>query len=117
MVSQGLFFEDGAPVPVAEIRIEGVGVNPMDRRRVDVAVDLMPCQQAVNVELVIVGPDDDELCSTLLVHNRDWELDKIMHLRQDAEPGEHVLHVGVFFEEKLVARASRAFTFPPPEAV
>jgi hypothetical protein len=105
------------PVPPPEVRVESVGVNALDRRRVDVALDLTPCREPVNVEFVIVGPGDDELCSILLVHNRDWELDRIMHLRQDAESGEHALHVGVFFEEKLVARASRAFTFPPPEAV
>jgi hypothetical protein len=113
---QGPFFADGAPVPVAEVRIESVGVNPLDQRRVDVAVDLTPCLQAVNVELVIVGPDDDELCSTLLVQNRQWMLDKVMHLRRDAQPGDYTLHVGVFFEEQLVTRAARRFRFPPPEA-
>lgn len=106
-----------APVPPAEVRVESVGVNPLDQRRVDVAVDLTPCRQAVDVELVIVGPDDDELCSTLLIQNRQWMLDKIMHLRQDALPGAHTLHVGVFYEKELVARAARRFVFPPPEPV
>jgi hypothetical protein len=115
MGSQGLFFAGRAPVPVAEVRIESVGVNPLDRRRVDVAVDLTPCLQAVNVELVIVGPDDDELCSILLVQNRQWMLDKVMHLRRDAEPGDYTLHVGVFFEDQLVTRAARTFPYPPPE--
>ena len=114
-MSQGPFIEGGAPVPAAEIRVESVGVNPLDRRRVDVAVDLTPCLQAVNVELVIVGPDDDELCSILLVQNRQWMLDKVMHLRQDAKPGDHTLHVGVFFEVQLVTQATRRFRFTPPE--
>jgi hypothetical protein len=99
-------------VPPSEIHVEGVGVNALDLRRVDVAVDLTPCQSPVNVEMVIVGPDDRELCSTFLVANREWMLDKIMHLRQDAQPGEHILHVGVFFEDQLVARAARRFAFP-----
>jgi hypothetical protein len=98
------------------MQVEGVGVNPLDRRRVDVAVDLTPCREAVNVEMVVVGPDDEELCSILLVQNREWMLDKVMHLRQDAVPGAYVLHVGVFFEGELVARASRRFAFPPAEA-
>jgi hypothetical protein len=98
-------------VPPAEIRIESVGVNALDLRRVDVAVDLTPCQAPVNVEMVIVGPDDTELCSTFLVANREWMLDKIMHLRQDAQPGEYMLHVGVFYEDELVARAARCFGF------
>jgi hypothetical protein len=115
MVSQGPFSAEGAPVPVAEIHIEDVGVNPLDGRRVDVAVDLTPCQQAVNVELVIVGPDDEELCSILLVQNRQWTLDKVMHLRRDAGPGDHILHVGVFFENELVTQAARRFRFPPHE--
>ena len=72
-----------------------MGVNALDQRRVDVAVDLTPCLQPVSVELVIVGPGDDELCSILLIDNRQWMIDRIMHLRHDAEPGEHTLHVGV----------------------
>ncbi len=109
------FLADQTPVPALEVRIEGVGVNPLDRRRVDVAVDLTPCLQPVNIELVIVGPDDEELCSALVVHNREWMLDKVLHLRQDARPGEHTLHIGVFFGEQLVARAAKAFCFPPVE--
>jgi hypothetical protein len=100
-------------VPPSEIRIESVGVNALDLRRVDVAVDLTPCQVPVNIELVIVGPDDAELCSTFLVANRAWMLDKTMHLRQDARPGEHILHIGVFYEDELVARAARRFGFRP----
>jgi hypothetical protein len=103
-------------VPPAEVHIEGIGVNPLDRRRVDVAVDLTPCQQPVTVEMVIVGPRDDELCSIVLVQNRDWMLDKIMHLRHDAEEGEYTLHVGVFYEDELVTRAAKSFAFPPREA-
>jgi hypothetical protein len=94
-----------------ELLIESVGVNFLDRRRIDVAVDLTPCTQAVEVELVILGPQDDELSSVLLVQNRTWMLDKIIHLRQDAVPGEYVLHVGVFHENELVTRAARRFFF------
>lgn len=111
-MSQNLFFADRLP---AEVRIESVGVNALDRRRVDVAVDLTPCQQAVRVEMVIVGPDDDELACTTLIHNRQWTLDKIMHLRQDARPGEYTLHVGVFVEGELAARAAKRFVFPAVE--
>gem|GEM_PF-1221846 len=109
------FFADRVPVPPAEMRVEGVGVNPLDRRRVDVAVDLTPCQEPVNVEMVIVGPDEAELCSILLVHNRDWMLDRVLHLRQDAGPGEHTLHVGIFWGGQLVARAATVFCFPLSE--
>jgi hypothetical protein len=105
-------FAEGVPVPPGEMRVQSVGVRAIDLRRVDVAVDLAPCTQPVQVELVIVGPDGDELCSALLVQNRECALDRIMHLRQDARPGEHVLHVGVFFEDELVARAARRFVFP-----
>jgi hypothetical protein len=94
-----------------------VGVNPLDGRRVDVAVDLTPCTQPVDLELVIVGPQDDELCSTKLIMNRQWMLDRVMHLRQDPGPGEYTLHVGVFHEDQLVARAARQFSYPPPESV
>ena len=94
------------------IQVQGVGVRALDMRRVDVAVDLTPCTEAVQVEMVIVGPDGSELCSTVLVQNREWMLDKIMHLRHDAQPGEHTLHVGVFFENQLVARDARRFGFP-----
>ena len=58
-----------APVPASEVCIESVGVNALDRRRVDVAVDLTPCLEPLDVEMVVVGPLDDELCSTLLVQN------------------------------------------------
>jgi len=104
-------FAERVPVPPAEIRVESMGVRVVDRRRVDVAVDLTPCQNPVTVEMVIIGPDDDELSSILLVENREWMLDKIMHLRQDAQPGEYVLHVGVFYENELVARAAGKFRF------
>jgi hypothetical protein len=114
-LSQNLFFAGSVPVPPAEIRIDSVGVNALDRRRVDVAVDLTPCSQPVTVEMVIVGPGDDELACIALVRSRDRELDRIMHLRQDAEPGEHTLHVGVFYDGELVARAARLFSFPQAE--
>jgi hypothetical protein len=96
-----------------ELQIESVGVNFLDQRRIDVAIDLTPCTEAVEVELVILGPQDDELSSVLLVQNRTWMLDKIMHLRQDAVPGEYVLHVGVFYENGLVTRTARRFAFVP----
>jgi hypothetical protein len=101
----------GSPVSPDQVQVHSVGVNPLDLRRMDVAVDFTPCREPVTVELVIVGPDDDELCSVLLVQSHECMVDKIMHLRQDAQPGEHVLHVGVFFEGELVARAARRFSF------
>lgn len=110
---ENLFFADRAPVPPAQVRIESVGLKPLDRRRVDVAADLTPCLEPLTVELVIVGPDDTELCSVRLLENRQWEIDKVLHLRQDAQPGAHILHVGVFAGEDLVARAARSFRFPP----
>jgi hypothetical protein len=104
-----------SPVEPEEIRIESVGVNPLDQRRIDVAVDLTPCLRPVDIELVIVGPDDEELASSLLLGNRQWMLDKVVHLRQDAGPGEYILHIGVFYNKELVARAARRFAFPPGE--
>ena len=110
-------FANQAPVSPANIRVESVGVNALNRRCVDVAVDLTPCREPVTVEMAIVGPNDDELCSIVLIYNREPMLDKIMHLRRDAQPGVHTLHVGVFYENELVAQAARRFTFPPAEAV
>ena len=110
-MSYSMLDTNRAPVPSAEIRIESVGVRALDWRRVDVAVDLTPFQEPVDIEMVIVGPKDDELCSILLVQNREWMLDKIMHLRQDAEAGVHTLHVGVFYEDELLTRTARRFTF------
>lgn len=103
-------------MPAAQARIEGLGVNAIDRRRVDVAVDLTPCLEPVDVDMVIVGPQDDELSCLRLVQSRDWTLDKVMHLRQDAQSGEHTLHVGIFYKEGLVDRAVRRFTFPQSES-
>ncbi|HSJ54596.1 MAG TPA: hypothetical protein VLC52_12730 [Anaerolineae bacterium] len=114
-MSQRTFFGGRAPVPASEIQIESVGVNPIDRRRIDVAVDLTPFREPVKVELVIVGPDDEELCSTVLLQNREWQLDRVLHLRRDAQPGEHILHVGVFEDDDLIVRAARSFAFPPAE--
>ena len=113
-MSQNLSFGGRGLVPPEQIRIEGVGVNPLDRRRLDVAVDLTPCRQAVRVEMVVVGPDDAELCSIVLLNNRQWMLDKVLHLRQDAGPGEHTLHIGVFYGGALLAHAARRFLFAPP---
>ena len=110
-MSHSMLDTNRAPVPPAEIRIESVGVRALDRRRVDVAVDLTPCREPVDIEMVIVGPKDDELCSIRLIQNREWMLDKIMHLRQDAEAGVHTLHVGVFCEDELLTRTARRFTF------
>jgi hypothetical protein len=100
------------PVQPDKMEVQSIGVNALDMRRVDVAVDLTPCLEPITIEMVIVGPAGDELCSVLLVENRQWALDKIMHLRQDAQPGEHVLHVGVFSQNILVARTALGFTFP-----
>ncbi|HSJ57278.1 MAG TPA: hypothetical protein VLC95_08855 [Anaerolineae bacterium] len=112
-MSQRTFLQGQRPVPAQEIEITGVGLNPLDRRRVDVAVDLTPFLEPVRVEMAIVAPDDEELCSTTIVHNRDWMIDKMLHLRRDAGAGEHVLHVGVFVEDELVAHVARSFSFPP----
>ena len=68
------------------------------------------------MEMVIVGPYDDELSSITLIDNREPALDKVMHLREDAQPGDHILHVGLFHEDELVARAAREFGFPTSEA-
>jgi hypothetical protein len=103
-------------VSPAEMRVEGIGVNALDAHRVDVAVDLTPCRDAVDIEMVIVGPDDEEQCSIVLVQDHEWMLDKIMHMRREAQPGEYTLHVGVFYEKELVARAARTFRFPPAES-
>jgi hypothetical protein len=111
-VSNDPFAARPAPVPASEVRIESVGVNPLDRRRVDVAVDLTPCLEPLDVEIVVVGPDDDELCSALMIRNRQWMLDRILHLRRDAEAGEYVLHIGVFREKELLTRAMRTFLYP-----
>lgn len=111
-MSEGPGFQDRVPVQPPEVRVEGVGIHALDRRRVDVAVDLTPCQVPVDVEFVIVGPDDDELSSVLLLDNRECMLDKIMHLRRDAQLGEYTLHVGVFYKDELMARAARRFAFP-----
>ena len=50
--SQNLFSADRAPVPASEVRIESIGVNPLDQRRVDVAVDLTPCMERLNPEVL-----------------------------------------------------------------
>lgn len=115
-MSQRTFLQGRGPVPPAEIEIEGVGLNPLDLRRVDVAVDLTPCREPVRVELAVVAPDDQEVCSTTLVQNRAWTLDRILHLRRDAGPGEYILHVGVFHEDELVAHVARRFVFPQAAA-
>ena len=97
-------------------RIECVGVHALDRRRVDVAVDLTPsCMEPLSLELVIVGPGDEELCSVLVIQSRDPMLDKVLHLRRDAEPGQHTLHVGLFLDEQLLDHAARLFEFPKPD--
>jgi hypothetical protein len=108
-LSQNLFFGERGLVPLADVRIESVGVNPLDQRRVDVAVDFTPCREPFTVRMAIVGPDDDEWSSTAVIQNREPMLDKVMHLRRDAQPGEYTLHIGVFQEDELITRAARAF--------
>jgi hypothetical protein len=104
------------PVPPDEIEITGVGLNPLDLRRVDVAVDLTPFLDPVRVEFAIVDPDDDEVCSSTRVGQREPTIDAILHLRCDAVPGQHVLHVGVFHGDALVAHVARSFYFPQAQA-
>ena len=111
IVSHMAGFSSRPPVPPEEVKVESIGVNPLDRRRVDVAVDLTPCSKALTVEMVIVGPDDKELCSVVLIDNTQWMLDKVMHLRQDAQAGDYVLHVGAFYDNALVTSGSRTFVF------
>ena len=96
-------------------RIECVGVRALDERRVDVAVDLVLGPEPLSVEMVIVGPEGKELCSVQVIHNHQPTLDKIMHLRANAEPGVHTLHVGLFREEELLDHAVRHFAFPAAE--
>jgi hypothetical protein len=104
----------GSKLPVApeKARIECVGVNALDGRRVDVAVDVTPCEHPLTVELVIVDSCGAELCSASVIRSHDWTLDKILHLRRDADPGEHTLHVGIFRGDVLLDHAARRFCFP-----
>ena len=111
-MSRNLWAKSRVPVKGPEAHIEGVGVRALDPRRVDVAVDLSPCLAALTMEMVIVGPSDEELCSIILVDNSEQNVDRIMHLRKDAKPGEHTLHVGLFHDNLLVDRSSRTFEFP-----
>ena len=111
-MSQEANLPNDARVPGPGARIEAVAVRAIDSRRVDVAVDLNPSGAPVTMDMVIVGPSDDELCSILIVDNRETCVDRIMHLRQDARPGAHTLHVGLFHGNLLVDRASRTFEFP-----
>ena len=111
-LSQEANLHSDARVPKPEARIEAVAVRAIDFRRVDVAVDLTPSSVPLTMDMVIVGPSDDELCSILIVDNREYYVDRIMHLRQDARPGVHTLHVGLFQDNLLVDRASRTFEFP-----
>jgi hypothetical protein len=110
-LSQNLVFSKDRPVPVSDVRIEEVGVNPLDHRRVDVAIDLTPCLQPVTVRLAIVGPDDGEWASTVLLQNRESALDRIIHLRRDAVPGEYILHVGVFDDEALICHTAKHYQY------
>ena len=103
----------GAP---GRARIECVGVRALDKRRVDVAVDLVLGPEPLSVEMVIVGPDGKELCSAQVIHNHQVALDKIMHLRADAESGDHTLHVGLFRDEELLDHVVRHFDFPAADA-
>lgn len=112
-MSQNLFFAGRGPVPPSEARIESVGVNPLDQRRVDVAVDLTPCLEPVTVRMAIVGPDDEEWSSSAIIQNREPMLDRIMHLNRDAEPGDYTLHVGLFCDEELVHHIARRFRVLP----
>jgi hypothetical protein len=68
------------------------------------------------VRMAIVGPDDEEWCSTAILNNRDWMLDRVLHLQRDAEPGEYTLHVGLFREQDLLYRSSKRYVYPPPSA-
>ena len=90
------------PVGGREVRIESVGVNAPDRYRVDVAVDLTPSMDGVRLEVAVEEPSGAELVSMTLIDNRDWTVDKRMHLRRPPEPGVHTLHVGVFFQDELI---------------
>jgi len=114
-LTQNPFSIGHKPVPISQARVEGIGVNPLDARRIDVAVDLTPCQQTLRLEMAIVGPDDQEWSSITIVHNRQWLIDKIMHFRRDALPGEYVLHVGLFDDQELVHHARKRFVVPPPQ--
>jgi hypothetical protein len=101
----------GAPVHAAQARIECIGVNPLDLRRVDVAVDITPFLEALTVEMAIVGPDGAELSSLVVLDSRQWMLDKVMHLSREAGPGEYTLHVGLFRGAELVHSAAKTLVF------
>lgn len=115
-MSQSPFASRKRPVPPSNVQVESIGVRAIDQRRVDVAVDVTPCTQPLTIEIVIVGPTGDELCSVMFIDNTHAELDRVLHLREDAAAGDHTLHVGAFFDNNLVARASRIFAFALPAA-
>ena len=113
VLSQNYVAGNQMPVPASEARVEGIGVNPLDLRRVDVAVDLTSCREPLTVKMAIVGPDDEEWSSTAILQNRDSMLDRVLHLKRDAIDGEYTLHVGLFREEDLLYRTSKRYVYPP----
>lgn len=102
------------PVLGPEVRIESVGVYAPNRHRVDVAVDLTPSLDGIRLEIAVEEPSGAELVSMTLVDNRDRMVDRRLHLRRAPEPGVHVLHVGIFYQDELIHHVRQEFDFPEP---
>jgi hypothetical protein len=83
VLSQNPFFADRAPVPASEVRIESIGVSPLDQRRVDVAADLTPCMERLDPEVLdsfvwikqIKELNCSEICQSLstMISNPTWK--------------------------------------------
>ena len=97
-------------MPASDVQIESVGVNAIDARRVDVAVKgaaELRCVHAENAHRVKTrGPRRT---------GRERGDGALAVTSGDAQPGAHILHVGVFLDDDLVARAARRFAFPTAE--
>jgi hypothetical protein len=91
---------------------------------VDVAVDLSALapvgrwgggagpSACPRLELAVESPTGRHVGSASVIECSKSALDLVIHLRGDPEPGEHTLHVGLFWGETMLQHERRTFSLP-----
>jgi hypothetical protein len=105
-------------LPAAAVRFMDLRVEPYaDGRRLRVYIDLPPCQQPPNLELLLTAANGDNLGLTHIIECVEEKLTLTLHIRSSQPVVEAYTLLGTIQYDDLGIVDSRSLTIEPPSGV
>ncbi len=106
---------EGRPAELASdgLKIESVELHPaQDRRRVVVGIVTTPTHRRLDLEIVILAPDDTVAAETCIVESCSTHHSVTMHLRPSHPSLTYTVKVGLFCDQELLDHCQAELTWP-----